>query len=135
MRAYLIDPELQRVSTVELDGKNDSERLDHMRRLIGCGSMDHMMISDEHDEVWLDDRGLSRGQPVYAFRLRIIKDPCAGKGIVIGANDEGVTRAPYFPLDLLVREIVWLGVIVPQVDWVEDGNTVRAVVTYSRPKA
>jgi hypothetical protein len=134
MRAYLIDPWLQRVSVVDLLGKNDSERADHMRKLIGCDGLDHMTISDEHDTIWLDDRGLTRGQPVYAFRFRIIKDPCAGKGIIVGADDEGRTRAPYFPLDLLTREIIWLGLIVPQVDWIEDGNTLRAVITFSRPK-
>jgi hypothetical protein len=134
VRAILIDPERRSVTAITLDGK-DRAMLDEMAKIIGCDEgMDHVAISDMRDTLWVDGFGLRRAQPIYAFRLRIRHDPLAGKAIVIGADAHGKTQAPYFPIDVLRQEIVWLGLIRPQVDWIEDGNHLRAVVTYSRVK-
>jgi hypothetical protein len=133
VKAYLVDPDARVIKSIELP---DLGMLDAMARIIGSlsGGMDHQMISDEHDSIWVDEFGLQRGEPIYAFKLPIQRDPYAGRAIVIGADDAGRTRPPFVPLWLLLRDLEWLGLIVPTIDWVEEGNRTRAIVTYSRPK-
>lgn len=132
MKAYLIDPEARTVRPIELPDK-DKNMLDEMRRIVG-GDMDHGPISDEHDSIWVYEFGLKRGEPVYAFKLPVQHEPYAGRAIIIGADDRGLTRPPFIPIDVLMRDIEWLGVIVPEVTWLEDERGARAVVSYSRPK-
>jgi hypothetical protein len=71
---------------------------------------------------------------VHAFKLPVQPAPYAGKAIIIGADDRGLTREPFIPIEMLMRDVEWLGVIVPEVTWVEEANGMRAVVTYARPK-
>jgi hypothetical protein len=130
MKAYLIDPEARTVTAIYLPEKN---MLDAMRAIVG-GDMDHQTISDEHDTLWVYEFSLKRGEPVHAFKLPIQHEPYAGSAIVIGADDEGRTRAPFIPIEFLMRDVEWLGVIVPEVEWINDERGVRAVVTYSRAK-
>ena len=133
MRAILIDPKLQLVTEIALP--NDEREMNTaMRSVIGCDGMDHAMIDDLRDSLWVDDGGLNRGEPVFAFRLAY-PTPFAGKGIIVGADEYGRTRAPLIPIDFLRAKITWVGLIVPEVSWVDEPGGVRAVVTYSRPKA
>jgi hypothetical protein len=134
MMAILIDPELRQVMSIDLPDGGSGSRLTVMRGVIGCDSMDHITIDDMRDSVWVDDNGLKRGKPIYAFRLAISPSPIAGKAIVIGADEMGRTQAPYITIEFLREEIEWLGLIIPEVDWVEEPDGLRAVVTYSRPK-
>jgi hypothetical protein len=127
--SYLIDPEARTIEAIDLPDKG---MLDAMRHIVG-GDMDHSVISDEHDSIWLYEFGLKNGDPVHAFKLPIQHEPFAGRAIIIGADDEGRTRAPFIPLSVLERDVEWLGVIVPTVEWVEEPTGIRAVVTYSRP--
>lgn len=131
MKAYLIDPEASTIATVELEEKR---LLDEMKRIVG-GDMDHGPISDMHDSIWVYEFGLKNGEAVHAFKLPVQSEPYAGKAIIIGADDRGLTRPPFIPIEVLMHDIEWLGVIVPEVVWVEEENGVRAVVTYSRLKS
>lgn len=130
MKAYLIDPEARTIGSIELP---DEKMLDAMARIVG-GGMDHAPISDEHDTIWVYEFGLKNGEPVHAFKLPVRPEPYAGKAIIIGADDRGLTREPFIPIEMLMRDVEWLGVIVPEVTWVEEANGMRAVVTYARPK-
>ena len=134
MKAYLIDPEARTITAIDLP---DDGMLDAMRRIIGppSGGMDHQLISDELDTIWLDEYGLTRGEPIHAFKLPIARHPYAGRAIITGADrSTGRTRAPYIPLWMLRRDVEWLGVIVPTTEWVEEAGGLRCVVTYSRPR-
>jgi hypothetical protein len=132
MRAYLIDPEKRSVRPIELPDKG---MLDAMRAIIGppSGGMDHVIISDEHDSIWVDEFGLKRGEPIHAFKLPTSPTPFAGRAIIIGADrDTGFDRPPFIPIEMLIATVDWLGIIVPAVEWIDEANGVRAVVTYSR---
>ena len=140
MLAIMIDPRLQRVTDIELA---DIDMLLDMKRLIGCESLGHSRLSDAHDHIWCDDTILARGQPCFGFRLGP-KDKSvilAGRCIIIGSTRWGETRPPQIPIEMIVNDCVWLGEIVPSVDWVEqpgiriNGKPVMkttAIVTYSR---
>jgi len=130
----MIDPELRRISEVELPN-TDRESLREMRRLIGCQGLDWGHLDDMGDMFWVDEHGLARGKPIYAFKLRINSSPFAGRAIVTGCDlDTRESQAPYVDVEFLAREVEWLGLIVPEVTWIEEQNRQSAVVTYSRPK-
>jgi hypothetical protein len=131
VKAYVIDPEARTIKAIDLP---DDGMLVAMRRIVG-GDMDYSVISDEHDSIWVYEFGLTRGEPVHAFKLPVQHAPYAGRAIIIGADDEGRIRAPFIPIDLLMVTIEWLGVIVPTTEWIEEPTGARAVVTYSRPKS
>jgi hypothetical protein len=131
IKAYLIDPELQRVELVDLDAKDPLVRV---RELIGTRGLDHGLISDMLDTIWVDEFGLLNGKPIYAFKLPVQHDPYAGKAVIIGADEHGEPQVPYIPVEIIRRDIDWLGCIVPDVIWIEEPNRKRAVVTYSREK-
>jgi hypothetical protein len=132
VKALLIDPSTQTVSEIELDANDDRALSVAMHNLIGADTLDHQTISQDHDSIWLDDAGLKRGQPVYAFKLPIQRDPYAGRAVVIGADQIGRTPAPVLPIEVLRRDIEWLGRIVPEVVWETTERGERAIVTYSR---
>jgi hypothetical protein len=135
VRAILIDPKLRRIVDVELSDKN---LLADMRRLIGCNSMDHTTLSDEHDSIWVSDNGLQAR--CWAFKIRD-SDPFAGTAIIIGADHHGETRPPRVPIEWIENDITWLDEIEPEIHWEEskvklpNGATatrVRSFVTYKR---
>ena len=65
--------------------------------------------------MWVDDLGLARGKPIFAFKLPIQKDPLVGRCLIIGADDRGETCSCRFPIDVLRRDVEWLGPILPEV--------------------
>ena len=133
MKAYLIDP---RVCVIrEIHFTDDKTMLADMRRVVGADTLDQAVISEMRDSIWVDGDGLRAGKPICAFKLPIQKDPFAGKAIVIGADAIGCTRAPAIPIEVLRRDLEWLGEIVPEVTFEETPNGARAIVTYSRAKS
>jgi hypothetical protein len=131
INGYLIDPERQCVEVVDLDAEDPLART---RDLIGARGLDHSIISDMRDSIWVDEHGLLNGKPIYAFKLPVQRDPYAGKAVIIGTDERGAPQAPHIPLEIIREHADWLGLIVPDVVWIEEPTGTRAVVTYSRPK-
>jgi hypothetical protein len=117
-RAILIDPKRQTVDVVVTKGTHEDTC-----GWVGAGSLDNFRIANHpksFDYGWVDDTGLSRGQPVYAFKFDVGGDPIAGACLLIGANKEtGATTDAAIPLDFVREHIVWLGLIIPEVFWEE----------------
>jgi len=135
MKAIKIDPKQQSVQAIELRGKNDDERLQDMHRIIGCDTLGFQTVSREHDVLYVDDGGLKRGEPIHGFLLPVQKEPYAGIAIIIGADRNGKTRSASSQLLHSIRsDIVWLGLIRPEVVWDGEGGHMRAIVTYSKVK-
>jgi hypothetical protein len=131
MKAILIDPFKQEVLEIQVTA--DPRGLStEMHKIIGANTLDHATISAEFDSVWVDDAGLKRGEPIYAFKLPTHRDPFAGRAVVIGADRSGRTRAPVIPIEVLRKSIEWLGRIVPEVTWEHTERGGRAIVTYKR---
>ena len=133
-RALVIDPKHQIVDVVDTDGTHSS-----MEELIGARALDHFRLADHDrswDYGWVDEQGLKRGEPVHGFLLPTGKDPLAGRCLIVGADKRtGETCDAKFPLDLLRSEIIWLGLIKPEVTWDETETVTRAIVTYERVKS
>jgi|SRR5579872_6305663 hypothetical protein len=119
MKAYLIEPQLRRVTRIDLP--DDGTLRDEMKRLIGANALDRIVVDNMHDSIWFDEMGFTR-EPCWAWRLDILYDPLPGTGIMIGADDRGRIRAPFIPLSFLQQHIVWLDQILPQAKWQEGGH-------------
>lgn len=133
-RAILIEPEACRITELRSTATNAA-----LHELIGAKTLDHFRLaafddSGHVDMGWVDDDGLTRGQPVHAFLLPTAKDPIAGRCLIIGADRNGGTCGCRMPIALLRQDISWLGLILPEVVWDHTATGSRAIVTYSRIK-
>lgn len=132
-RAILIDPVERNIRELEIE-----VTLDTVHELVGASVLGHFKLAlfeNRHvDMGWVDDGGLSRGEPVHAFLLPTAKDPVAGKCLIIGADERGETCDCKMPLAILRQDVSWLGLILPELTWDETESVSRAIVTYSRVK-
>jgi hypothetical protein len=135
-RAILIDPEMHSIRELEIAGT-----VPELHELIGAETLGTFRLAafdeDGHVDIgWIDDVGLTRGEPVYAFLFPRAKDPIAGRCLIIGADRFGETAPCRIPVELLRQDVSWLDRIKPEVVWDEpkEGHR-RSIVTYSRVKS
>lgn len=114
MRAYLIDPGLKTVTLVDYTGDYKN-----IYTHIGCDTFDAIQINDNQDTIYVDDEGLLKG-PTSFFMVQGRDEPLAGKGLVLGTNEDGDSVEPKLTLEevtamvefgLMLRansELVWL---------------------------
>lgn len=79
VRGILIDPETNAVKQVEYNGN-----VEHLYQLIGCRCVDLVELKNG-DCVFVDDEGLFNA--TYGFNIEGVT--LAGKGLIIGTNEEG----------------------------------------------
>jgi hypothetical protein len=112
--------------------------LTELHELIGADTLDSFGLAafdgGHKDFGWVDDDGLSSGEPVHAFLLPTAKDPIGGKCLILGANHLGETASCRIPIEILRQDVTWLGLIKPEVTWDHTERGDRAIVTYSRVK-
>lgn len=135
LRTILIDPELRQIKEVIID----RPFLEAAEELMKCDGFDLSTKIADHGASWdylcVDDTGLSRGEPVYAFKFSIRQDPIAGKCMIFGVDKETRdTIDAKFNIRQLGAVIDWLDLIKPEVTWVRDGDHHTGVVTYKRVK-
>jgi hypothetical protein len=132
-RVILIDPEARHVSELQ-----DEATLDSIHALTGAETLSHFGLATfengHKDFGWVDDGGLSRGEPIHAFLLPRAKDPIGGKCVIVGANHHGEVADCGIPIEILRQDVTWLGKILPEVTWDHTAHGSRAIVTYSRIK-
>ena len=131
-RAIMIDPQARSVSELEISGK-----LDEMHKLVGADTLESFGLAlfedtGQRDFGWVDDGGLTRGEPILAFLLPLAKDPIGGRCLIIGADRRGETCSCRIPIAILRQDVTWLGLILPEVTWDHSERGMRAIVTYSR---
>lgn len=103
MKAYLIDPEALKISSIDIDNT-----LEAMYQVIGCDLVEPVQINEQRDTVWVDEEGLLHN-PEYFFRLT---GPAghvdlAGKGIVTGTTVDGDNCEPAIGIDELSLMVSW----------------------------
>jgi hypothetical protein len=132
-RVILIDPVTEQITELQSDCS-----LDSVHALVEAEVLTHFGLAafeDGHrDFGWMDDLGLSRGEPIHAFLLPTSKDPFAGKCLILGTDERGEYADAGIPLQILLRDIKWLGLIRPEVFWEDTDTGSRAITTYSRVK-
>ena len=90
---FLIDPESQTVTQVDVCRDEYGSVLKSMYDLLGCSCVDFgrnclsFLPSESEDDLWFDDEGL---YPNYGFGFQLPGSfLLAGRGLILGYNDEG----------------------------------------------
>ena len=97
MKAILIDPENHTVTEVEYNGNYK-----HIYELIGCETFTVVDIGRDNNglthSIFVDDEGLLNN-PRYFFIWNGYQQPLAGKGLILGCDEEGETVAATLDLE------------------------------------
>lgn len=101
MRGILIDPYERAVREVETKGA-----LDDMYGLLGVQCVCHVSLT-RGEFLWLDDNGfLKENIPVFYLGPKS-KQPLAGRGLILGASDDGNNCSTKIPLALVSMAVRW----------------------------
>ena len=103
MKAYLIDPFTQSITEVEYSG--DYKQI---YSLIDADLFTCADINEFGDTVFVDDEGLINGKPQEFFLVADYPTPLAGKGLVLGTNQEGESVEPSITIDQLRANVDWI---------------------------
>jgi hypothetical protein len=83
MKAYLISPDSRSIEPTEVEGMDD------IVALVGYETIESDAIGSQGDRLYFDEECFIRGT---AGRFQIDKViPVAGKGVIVGVADDGVT--------------------------------------------
>lgn len=99
MKAFLIDPDERSVTEVDYSG--DYRQI---YTLIGAECFTAAEFNEFGDVVYVDDEGLMKG-PTSFFIIEGYPQPLAGKGLVIGTDEEGDSQAPSTDLEWLQSNV------------------------------
>ena len=94
-KGYLVDPTERTITQVDVVRPAD---------LIGCSTITASAFNDAGDVVYVDDEGLLKG-PTDFFLIEGYPQPLAGKGVVVGTDDEGDDVEPSVSLEWLQENI------------------------------
>ena len=87
IKGFLIDPQTMRITPIELPGQS-RENLNAMYKAIGCDLVEAVYLNKEQDAVFVDEEGLLK-EPTLFFYIEGTHQPLAGRGVVIGCDEEG----------------------------------------------
>lgn len=102
MKAYLIDPFTQTITEVEYNGdyRNIYTHID-------AEIFTTAQFNDFGDTVFVDDEGLWKEEQEF-FLVAGYPQPLAGKGLVLGCDDEGESVEPSITIDQLRASVDWI---------------------------
>lgn len=101
MKAYLIDPEARTITEVEHDG--DYRQI---YEFIDADCFDLARLNEHGDGIYVDDEGLFTKR--CFFHVEGYSHPLAGKGLVLGCDEEGNSTAPTITLEWLKERVEFL---------------------------
>ena len=102
VKGYLINPEQQTIETVHLTG--GVHHLDDIQRLLECRIITLAPL-DGTDGIYCDDEGLLRNDVQHFFGVRGRAEPIAGRGLVVGVDDNGYDTRPRLTLKALRKRV------------------------------
>jgi hypothetical protein len=109
MRGILIDPQTFALTEVHLEPGKD--RLQQIYHLLRCDLFDCVGLGNG-DTLYVDDNGLATGSP-YHFIVSDYPQPLVGRGLVLGADDEGESVSAKASLDDLRKRITFMTFLAP----------------------
>jgi hypothetical protein len=87
-KAYLIDPVTRTVEEV-----NYSNDFTDIYDLIDCDTFTCVNFNKHNDTIFVDDEGLFKSDQQF-FHVQGYPQPLAGKGLILGTDDEGESVSP-----------------------------------------
>lgn len=103
--AFLIDPSERTIEPVTLTRKPTA--LAEIYELLGCQTITIVHL-DNHDAIYVDDESLLGGTVYQFFGVKGVGQPLAGRGLVIGVDQDGHDTAPKQTLDQLRARLVFI---------------------------
>lgn len=76
----------------------------HIRELIDCDCVTAARFNDAGDVAYVDDEGLLKG-PTDFFLIEGYPQPLAGKGVIVGTNEDGDDVEPSINLEWLLENV------------------------------
>lgn len=101
MKTFVIDPEERTITEATYEGD--------IEEIYELGDFDRFAVAEfnlQGDAAYVDDEGLFKVDPHF-FVINGYPQPLAGKGIVLGCNEDGETVEPSVTLDWLKENVVW----------------------------
>lgn len=110
-KAFLIDPSVTAVIEIEWNGDYKS-----IAPLVGAASTFNTVVFDDaQNTVFVDDEGkLTYPNPYGYFKIEGYHDILAGKGLVLGQNEVGVTTAPSLTVDEVRKMVTFVPTPPPE---------------------
>ena len=113
MRAILINPIDETIKEVFYEGNKQYSRLHWIQDTINCDTIDGVRLDEWGQYMYVDDNGMLSNMN-YFFRYTdnsYFVEPIllAGKGLVVGTNEEGNDIEPELTIEDLRSRIQFLG--------------------------
>ena len=102
MKVILIDPELCMVKEVDYSGD-----FNEIYKLTDCSTFTCVDLGDG-ETLFLDDEGLFKNE-TYLFRMKGAYQPFAGKGLILGTDDEGDSVSTRLTTLDVAKKVEFLG--------------------------
>lgn len=102
MKGYLIDPFKRTIEEVEHNGS-----LDSIYELIDARCFALAAFDGKGNSAYVDDEGLFRDGQEF-FLMKNYPQPLAGKGLILGCNDEGDSVSPTVSIDEVRAQVKFL---------------------------
>lgn len=110
MRAILIDPFTKTVTEVETEGG-----LHDIYKLIGCDTIDAVYLADGKHNIFVDDNGLTYNEPLPVYQWQGYPQPLAGRGLLMGYNDEGNNVGATMPLGVVMAHVTFPALVIDEI--------------------
>lgn len=99
MKAFLIDPKAQSITEVDYSGDHHD-----IYRLIDASTFDVVRLYRTGDGAYIDDEGLFKDEQHFWLHCNY-PQPLAGRGLVLGVDEDGETVSPSVTLEQLREEV------------------------------
>lgn len=103
MKAYLIDPKKKTIEQVDYSGD-----FKQIYEFLDCRAFDIVHVYENGDVIYVDDEGLFVDEQHF-FIHRNYPTPLAGKGLIIGTDEEGEDQQPKTSFEDFENDIKWVG--------------------------
>jgi len=112
VKAILIDPFEMTVSEVFYGGE-----LSEINDLIAAKPFTVASFGDAGDGIFIDDEGLFR-QCQRFFKFEGYPEPLAGRGLILGSDENGDSVAPAISLEAVKASVRWVQPLTHQL-WID----------------
>ena len=112
-KAILIDPTEKTITEVDYDELGSYRQI---YELIDADLFDVLRL-DDGDAIYVDDEGLYNKQDYFLYGE--YPQPLAGRGLVLGTDEEGETIAPKISIDTVRQQVRWWKNVAGHEDIVE----------------
>lgn len=137
MRGYLVDPFTKTVTEVDTTGYPHFKTLIEVDIIAAVNIAEYPENSDtlysKRDTVWVDDEGLLKSGEQAFFQVKGYNQPLAGKGILLGSDEEGETVGAYMQFELFKSMVSFPDVELDHMESIPEGTMEKSPLFGDEP--